>query len=46
MKHRRQFLQVGLEGLALVVLDRHEAAAASATKTIYERDLPPVSLDW
>lgn len=34
-----------MAGLALVVLDRHEAPAASAAKTIYERDLPPVSLD-
>jgi hypothetical protein len=45
MEHRRQFLQAGLAGLALVVLDLRETPAASATKTIYERDLPPLSLD-
>jgi len=45
MKHRRQFLQAGLGGLALVALDRRETPATSATKVIYGRDLPPVSLD-
>src|ERR1035438_8880086 len=45
MEHRRQFLQAGLAGLALVVLDLRETPAASATKAIYERDLPPLSLD-
>jgi quercetin dioxygenase-like cupin family protein len=45
MKHRRQFLQAGMAGLAMIVLDRPEARAASGIKTIYERDLPPVSLD-
>jgi quercetin dioxygenase-like cupin family protein len=45
MKDRRQFLQGGLAGLALVGLDRREAPAASGIKAIYERELPPVSLD-
>jgi len=45
MKHRRQFLQAGLSSLALIVLDRSEASAASGIKAIYERDLPPVNLD-
>ena len=45
MKHRRQFLQAGLASLTLVVLDRSEAPAASGIKAIYERDLPPVSLN-
>jgi quercetin dioxygenase-like cupin family protein len=45
MKHRRQFLQAGLASLALVVLDRPEARAASSVKAIYQRELPPVSLD-
>lgn len=45
MKDRRQFLQAGLVSLAVVVLDRSEAPAASGTKTIYERELPPVSLN-
>jgi len=44
MKHRRQFLQAGLASMALVVLDRSEAPAASGIKAIYERELPPVSL--
>jgi quercetin dioxygenase-like cupin family protein len=44
MKHRRQFLQAGLASLALVVLDRSEASAASDIKAIYERELPSVSL--
>jgi quercetin dioxygenase-like cupin family protein len=44
MKRRRQFLQAGLASLALVVLDRSEAPAASGIEAIYERDLPPVSL--
>jgi quercetin dioxygenase-like cupin family protein len=47
MKHRREFLQTGLASMALVVLNRSEAPAASGIKTIYERELPPVSLnDW
>jgi hypothetical protein len=45
MKHRRQFLQAGLASMALVVLDRSEAPAASGIKAIYKRDLPPVSID-
>ena len=45
MKDRRQFLHAGLAGLALVGLDRREAPAASGIKAIYERELPPVSLD-
>jgi len=45
MKHRRQFLQAGLASLALVVLDRSEAPAASGIKAIYERELPPVNLN-
>ena len=45
MKHRRQFLQAGLASLALGVLDRSEASAASGIKTICERELPPVSLN-
>ena len=45
MKRRRQFLQSGLASLALVVLDRSEAPAASGIEAIYERDLPPVSLN-
>jgi quercetin dioxygenase-like cupin family protein len=47
MKHRRQFLRAGLASLALVVpvvLDRSEALAASGIEAIYERELPPVSL--
>ena len=31
--------------MALVVLDRSEARAASGINAIYKRDLPPVSLD-
>ena len=45
MKDRRQFLQAGLASLAVVVLDRSEAPAASGIKTIYEHELPPVSLN-
>jgi len=45
MKHRRQFLQAGLASLALVVLDRSEAPAASGIMAIYERELPPVRLN-
>jgi quercetin dioxygenase-like cupin family protein len=45
MKHRRQFLQTGLASLALVVLDRSEARAASGIKTIYQREHPPVTLN-
>jgi quercetin dioxygenase-like cupin family protein len=45
MKHRRLFLQAGLASMALVVLDRSEARAASGINAIYKRDLPPVSLD-
>jgi quercetin dioxygenase-like cupin family protein len=45
MKHRRQFLQAGLASLALLILDRSEAPAASGIKAIYKRDLPPVSLN-
>ena len=45
MEHRRQFLQAGLASLALVVLDRPEAPAASGIKAIYQRELPPVSLN-
>jgi quercetin dioxygenase-like cupin family protein len=45
MKHRRQFLQAGLASLALVVVDRSETAAASGIKTIFERELPQVSLN-
>jgi quercetin dioxygenase-like cupin family protein len=45
MKHRRQFLQTGLASLALVVLDRSEAPAASGIKAIYERELPAISLN-
>jgi quercetin dioxygenase-like cupin family protein len=45
MKHRRQFLQAGLASMALVVLDRSEARAASGIKTIYQRELPPVTLN-
>lgn len=45
MKHRRQFLRAGLASMALVVLDRSEAPAASGIKAIYKRDLPAVSID-
>jgi quercetin dioxygenase-like cupin family protein len=45
MKHRRQFLQAGLASLALVVLDRSEAPAASGIMARYERELPPVRLN-
>jgi quercetin dioxygenase-like cupin family protein len=45
MKPRRPFLQVGLASLALVALDRSEASAASGVKAIYQRALPPVSLN-
>jgi quercetin dioxygenase-like cupin family protein len=45
MKHRRQFLQAGLSSLALIMLDRSEASAASGIKAIYERELPPVNLN-
>ncbi len=45
MKRRRQLLQAGLASLALVVLDRSLAPAASGIKAKYERELPPVSLN-
>jgi quercetin dioxygenase-like cupin family protein len=45
MKHRRQFLQAGLASLALVALDSSEASPAFGMKTIYEKELPPVSLE-
>ena len=45
MRHHQQFLQAGLASLALLVLHRSEAPAASGIKTIYEHDLPPVSLN-
>jgi hypothetical protein len=45
MKHRRQFLQAGLASLALIVPDRSEPPAASGIEAIYERELPPVSLN-
>ncbi len=45
MKHRRQFLHAGFASLALVLLDRSEAPVASGIKAIFERELPPVSLN-
>ena len=45
MKHRRQFLQAGLASMALVVLDRSEAPAAAGIKAIYQRELPPVTIN-
>jgi quercetin dioxygenase-like cupin family protein len=45
VKHRRQFLQAGLASLALVALDSSEASPIFGVKTIYEKELPPVSLD-
>lgn len=45
MKHRRQFLQAGLASLALAALDPSEGPAAFGMKTIYQKELPPLSLD-
>jgi quercetin dioxygenase-like cupin family protein len=45
MNHRRKFLQAGLASVALAALDTPGAPSAFGIKTIYERALPPVSLD-
>src|SRR5260370_4849566 len=45
MKHRAHLIQGGLARRALFVLTRSEAPAASGIKAIYERELPPVSLN-
>ena len=45
MKHRRQFLQAGLASLVLVALDPSETPAVLGMKTIYQQELPSVSLD-
>jgi quercetin dioxygenase-like cupin family protein len=45
MKHRREFLQAGLASLVLAAVDTSGAPAEFGIKTLYERALPPVSLD-
>lgn len=45
MKHRRKFLQAGLASVALAALDTSAAPGAFGIRTLYERALPPVSLD-
>lgn len=45
MKHRRRFLQAGLASVVLAALDTSAATGVFGKKTLYERALPPVSLD-
>lgn len=45
MEDRRTFLQSGLTSLGLVVFGAAEGSTEFAIKTIYQQDLPPVSLD-
>ena len=45
MKSRREIVQLGLASLALTILGSSEAHGEAGIKTIYQRDLPPVSLD-
>ena len=45
MKNRREIVQLGLASLALVAMGFSETRGGAGMKTIYKRDLPPVSLD-
>src|SRR5260370_28379470 len=45
MKHRAHLIQGGLARRALFVLTRSEAPAAAGIKAIYQRELPPVTLN-
>lgn len=45
MSDRREFLTLGLAGLAASLLAGRHAAAAPSAKTLVQRDLPKVNLD-
>ena len=45
MEDRRRFLQSGLASLGLAVFGAAKGSTEFDAKTIYRRDLPPVSLD-
>jgi quercetin dioxygenase-like cupin family protein len=45
MKSRREIVQLGFASLALGFLGSSEAPGQTGTKAVYQRDLPPVSLD-
>ena len=45
MKSRREIVQLGFASLALAALGSSESPGEADIKTIYRRDLPPVSLD-
>jgi hypothetical protein len=45
MEDRRRFLQAGLASLGFVVMGAAEVTTGFGIKTIYQRDLPALSLD-
>ena len=45
MKNRREIVQLGLASPALAAMGFSETRGGAGMKTIYKRDLPPVSLD-
>jgi quercetin dioxygenase-like cupin family protein len=45
MKSRREIVQLGIASLALAAMGSSESPGEAGSKTIYRRDLPPVSLD-
>jgi quercetin dioxygenase-like cupin family protein len=45
MKSRREIVQLGLASFALGILGSLEGSGQAGIKTVYQRDLPPVSLD-
>jgi quercetin dioxygenase-like cupin family protein len=45
MKSHREIVQLGFASLALAILGSSEAHSEADIQTIYQRDLPPVSLD-
>jgi|SRR5215831_20919295 len=45
MKDRRRFLQAGFASVGLIALGSAEVGTEFGIKTIYQRDLPAVSLD-
>jgi quercetin dioxygenase-like cupin family protein len=45
MKNRREIVQLGPASLALAAMDSSETRGGAGMRTIYKRDLPPLSLD-
>ena len=45
VKNRREIVQLGFASLALAAMGSSETPGGAGIKTVYKRDLPPVSLD-